>query len=298
MSAAPQISVIMPVYNGAAVIARALTTAFAQTLADYEVIVVDDGSTDGLEAALRPFGAPSLRLLRQARNRGAAAARNAGIRAARADYIAFLDCDDEWLPEKLARQYAALHACPPEIMVSITGYYLVRDRFARREIRPLPPERDWYWRLLGGCNLNVGSGLMVRKRAFEDVGYYAEDMRRLEDWDWLLRYAAKYTIATVEDPLAVYHSGLTWPSAETVAGACQQIWDRHGAVAAARSPAAARLLRSTIVYERAAALYHQRQPFGALLAAAESALIYPPRGLGFYRHLLYRGKDLLRWRFG
>lgn len=298
MSAAPDISIVMPVYNGAAVIGRALKTVFAQTFTAYEVIVVDDGSPDGLETALQPFRSPGLRLLRQPRNRGAAAARNAGIQAARADYIAFLDCDDEWLPAKLARQYEALRACLPEVMASITGFYLVRDRLERREVRPLLPEADWYWRLLGGCNLNVGSGLMVRKRVYDEVGYYAEDMRRLEDWDWLLRYAAKATIATVEEPLAVYHSGLTWPSADAVTVACQQIWARHGAAAEARSPAAARLLRSTIAYERAAALYHHRQPLGALAAVAEAALLYPPRGFGFYRHLLHRGKDLLRWRFG
>lgn len=298
MSASPQISVIMPVYNGAAVIGRALKTVFAQSFDRYEVIVVDDGSTDDLDAAVRGFEDSRVRVLRQTPNRGAAAARNVGIRAAAAEYIAFLDCDDEWLPDKLDRQYAVLRASQSGTDVSLTGYYLVRDRLDRREVRRVPPERDWYWRLLGGCTLNVGSGLMVRKRVFNEIGYYAEDMRRLEDWDWLLRYTRKADIATVEDPLAVYHSGLTWPSVQTVAFACQQIWDRHGAVARARSASAARLLRSTIEYERAAALYHHRQPAKALVAAAQSALIYPPRGLGFYRHLLHRGKDLIRWRFG
>jgi Glycosyl transferase family 2 len=298
MSAAPQISVVMPVYNGADVIGRALKTVLAQTFTDFEIIVVDDGSRDDLSAAVAPFAARHLQILRQERNRGAAAARNAGIGVAKADYIAFLDCDDEWLPEKLERQYAALRACPPQTGVSITGYYLVRDRLGRREERPLLAEPDWYWRLLGGCNLNVGSGLMVRKRWFDEIGGYAEDMRRLEDWDWLLRYAAKATIAAVEEPLAIYHSGLSWPSVETVTVACRQIWDRHGAEAQARSPAAARLLRSTIAYERAAAFYHHRRPLSAFAAVAESAVLFPSRGLGFYRHLLRRAKDLARWRFG
>jgi GT2 family glycosyltransferase len=296
--ASPLISVIIPVYNGADVIRRALTTVFVQTLSDFEVTVVDDGSTDDLVAALAGFNDRRLTVIRQDANAGASAARNRGIRQAKGEYVAFLDCDDEWLPEKLARQYDALRSCPPNVSVCLAGYYLFRDRLKRREERRLAPERDWFWRLLGGCNLNVGSGLMVRRRVFDEIGYYDETMRRLEDWDWLLRYTANAPIEIVKEPLAIYHSGLRWPSEETVTDACAQIWRHHGAKAAAHSPSAARLLRSTIAYERAAALYHHGHPVKAAAAVVRALMYFPQRGLTFYEHLLRRGWDLVRRRFG
>ena len=298
MNGHPRISVVVPVYNRAALIERALRSVFAQTVQDFELIVVDDGSTDDLEKTLERCRDPRLRLVHHERNRGAAAARNSGIREARGTYIAFLDSDDEWLPEKLARQLAALDRSRPEIAVSLTGFYLLRDKLGRREQRPLPSERDWFLRLLAGCNVNAGSGLMVRRSVCEAVGYYDETMRRLEDWDWLLRYAARAPIVTVEEPLSVYHSGMSWPTVETVEQACRQIWERHGAAAAAHSSSARRLLLSTLCYERAAALHRARRPIAALALLLRSILLYPSRGLGFYRHLLRRGGDLSRGELG
>lgn len=103
----PLVSVIIPAYNRAHCIADAVASALAQTFTNHEIIVVDDGSTDATIANLSPFG-NRVRLIRQP-NRGVSAARNAGIRAASGDWIAFLDSDDRWRPDKLARQYACVH---------------------------------------------------------------------------------------------------------------------------------------------------------------------------------------------
>lgn len=298
MNARLRISVVMPVYNGAALIGRALSTVFAQDFQDLEILVVDDASTDDLASAVARFADLRLRLLRQDSNTGAAGARNRGIREARGELIAFLDSDDEWLPGKLARQLAQLETAAPECGLSLTGYELLRDRLGRREARPLPAERDWYFRLLAGCTVSLGSCALLRRSLFDEIGLFDESMRRLYDWDWLLRYAATRPIATIEEPLAVIHTGTSWPSVEAVERATRQIWERHEKTASTRSPAARRLLLSTLCYERAAALYHHQRPLKALWPALRSLLLYPSRGLGFYRHLLRRGGDALRWRFG
>ena len=107
----PLVSVIIPTYNRATLVVEAVASALAQTYRDFEVLVVDDGSTDGTLKALAPF-LGEVKLLRLSRRRGVSAARNLGIRAARSRWLAFLDSDDLWLPEKLARQMAFLAQRP------------------------------------------------------------------------------------------------------------------------------------------------------------------------------------------
>ena len=102
----PKVSVIIPVYNGAATIGRALASVFAQTFTDYEVVVVNDGSTDATASVLAGYG-DRIRVVTQA-NRGLPAARNSGIRASSGEYVAFIDDDDEWLPQMLERCAAVL----------------------------------------------------------------------------------------------------------------------------------------------------------------------------------------------
>lgn len=298
MTDCPRVSVVVPVYNGAELVGRAIRSVLAQTFPDFELIVVDDGSTDNLAKALEQFPDLRLRRLRHTRNRGAAAARNTGIRKARGAYIAFLDSDDEWLPEMLDRQHARLEASRREGSLALTGFHLARDQLGRCEARPLQDSVDWYQRLLAGCNVCLGSCALIRRATFDEIGVFDEEMRRFEDWDWLLRYTLKYLIVSIEEPLALIHSSAGWPSVEVVECAIRQIWERHGAVAAQRSAAARRLFLSTLCYERAVALHRARQPLMALALLSRSILIYPARDLGFYRHLLRRAVDLSRGRFG
>ena len=110
------ISVVIPAYNSAAQLARALDSVLAQTRPAEEILVVDDGSTDATAEVARSYG-DAVRLIAQA-NAGAAAARNAGIRAARGTWIAFLDADDEWLPDRLALQTDILDRRPDLVWVS------------------------------------------------------------------------------------------------------------------------------------------------------------------------------------
>src|SRR6266481_4406279 len=111
------VSVIIPVFNGAARVGRAIESVFAQRYdGAVEIVVVDDGSTDGTRAALAQYGGRIIVVADE--NRGAAAARNAAVRASRGEYIALLDDDDVWLPDKLARTVAALERDPQSVVVA------------------------------------------------------------------------------------------------------------------------------------------------------------------------------------
>ena len=134
----PRVSVVIPLYNKAPYVQRCLASVAAQTLADFEVLVVDDGSTDDGAAIVRSFPDPRVTLIQQA-NAGPGAARNRGIDAARGSIIAFLDADDEWLPEYLQRGVAALEAAGDSVAFCVSGYFKY----------PEAEDTQSYWRSRG-----------------------------------------------------------------------------------------------------------------------------------------------------
>lgn len=184
----PLISVVIPVYNGARFLRDALASVAAQTCPDCEVICVDDGSTDESVALLKQAEQP-LVLLGQP-NAGQSAARNAGVQRARGTYIAFLDQDDCWYPEKLARQAAVLNADPDVVLVhcevdtmdhdgQVVGRAGVSKDLARSLASPLG-------RLIREP-LILPSAMMVRREAFERVGMFDPGLRGFEDYDLIAR---------------------------------------------------------------------------------------------------------------
>jgi len=283
MTSQPRISVVIPAYNRADTIARAIRSVLGQSFADFELIVVDDGSADALEAALAPFADPRLKLLRHERNRGAAAARNTAIRASRGELVAFLDSDDEWLPDKLARQEARLAAAGDPARLSLSGYMLRREGRSSLEARPLAEVSDWYLRLLLVCDVSFGSCALVRRDAFTELGLLDETLQRFEDWDWLLRYCAKRPIAALSEPLAVVHMAAAWPSVAAVDASVARISELHREEAARHSRAAKRLLRSTISFERGVARARNHRPAAAAWYLSKALLLYPPRLLRLWR---------------
>lgn len=187
MTNPPLVSVIVPVYDGAAYVAEGVGSALAQTWPAVEVIVVDDGSRDATPAivdglALRD---PRVRVLHQA-NAGPSAARNAGLERARGAYVAFLDADDRLLPDKLADQVAALEADRSVDLVYGDVHY-VEDRNGRvwdprRGAPPLPFERLLLYR-----NWFAPPAPLLRRRLVDAVGGFDPAMRTSEDWDYWLR---------------------------------------------------------------------------------------------------------------
>lgn len=199
---APQVSVVVPAYNAAHTIGPALASVFAQTLDDYEVIVVDDGSTDDTAAVVQAIGAP-VTLIRQD-NGGPGCARNAGIRASRGRLVAFLDADDRWLPHKLEAQVAYFRLYPQTGLLHTAVTARAGEVGAAAfDGHPRPPRHvfcDLFHTDYGIATLTV----MVRRDVLDSVGLFDERREvHVEDWDLWLRIAARYPIGYLPQPAAV-----------------------------------------------------------------------------------------------
>jgi glycosyltransferase involved in cell wall biosynthesis len=204
---APSVSVVIPVFNRASVLRRAIDSALSQTLTALEVIVVDDGSTDGSASVAEEVGDRRVRVLRRASRRGVSAARNVGIEAARADIVAFLDSDDEWLPRKLERQVARLSEGPEPAKVVYCAFERYDDGAQQALGRsPQGVEGDVYRRLLAGWHPGNASVFAVSRAGVQAAGGFDEALLTAEDYDLWLRLArAGHRFAVVDELLAVKH---------------------------------------------------------------------------------------------
>jgi hypothetical protein len=211
MNDAPLVSVIIPVHNGTTVLSDALTSVRQQTCQNFEVIVVDDGSSDGSHALAQKFADEDYRIkvLRQP-NGGVSVARNTAIARARGELIAFLDADDVWLPGKLAAQLDLLKR-EPHANLLFADYFLWdgRNDFGRRYSDPDKfPDGDVSRRLIF-FNLFGTSTVMIKRETLEAVGWFDVDLSMAEDWDMWLRIAERGLCAKgVRQPLARYR---LWP---------------------------------------------------------------------------------------
>lgn len=204
------ISVVIPLYNKERQIAHTLRSVFAQTFQDFEVVIVDDGSTDGSVAEVEKFTDSRIRLIRQA-NAGVAAARNRGIEEAQGELIAFLDADDEWKPEYLATQYH-LYQKYPECSVYACNYEF-RDfegKVTPTIIRKLPFEGEDgilsnYFEVASCSHPPICSiSIMVKKTAIQAVGGFPIGIRTGEDLLTWARLAINEKISYSRLPLAVF----------------------------------------------------------------------------------------------
>ncbi len=197
------VSVIVPAYNVDWCIGRALDSVFAQSFKQFELIVVNDGSTDDIGKVLATYG-NSVRVLNQ-ENEGMCNARNAGIRIARGDYVAFLDADDYWLPSKLDRQMELMHS-QSEIGFCSTAARVEDEKGKCLNIWQCPQSDIDMLELLfvekaavaGGC-----SSVLVRKSILDNVGYFDESLNGFEDPDLWIRLAATSNYSCIEEPLVV-----------------------------------------------------------------------------------------------
>ncbi len=201
-TANPVVSVIMPCWNRERFVADAIRSVLAQTLAEFELIVVDDGSTDGSREVVASFSDSRVRCLPR-EHRGISAAMNAGLAAARGRYIARLDSDDMWLPEMLATQVAVLEA-RPEI-----GLVYSRAECTDSECKPLGmswgyplryPAETFRSMVYNDCTCNIT--VVCRRECFERVGSYDETLETSEDLDMWLRVARHYEFAFTDRVLA------------------------------------------------------------------------------------------------
>lgn len=198
------VSVIIPTFNREAFLKEAVDSVLAQDYPHAELIVVNDGSTDGTEKLLRDYGSV-IKVVSQD-NRGVSAARNAGIKIASGDYVAFLDSDDIWLPSKLKRhfEYFDNH---PDVSICQTDEVWIRkgERVNPKKIHK--KESGWIFERCVELCIVSPSAVILRKSVFDDIGMFDESLPACEDYDLWLRAALKYEIHTIEEKLIVKRGG-------------------------------------------------------------------------------------------
>ena len=204
------VSVIVPLYNKAAYIQRCLESVLHQADACFEIIVVDDGSTDNGAVVVAGIHDPRIRLIRQ-QNRGAAAARNRGAALAQHDLLAFLDADDEWEPEYLASMVDLVRRFPAAQLygagfITCNGGAGTVQRFCGRR-GPVQSLLDVFQEWVHAPAFNASS-VVVRRDGFQSVGGFPEELRYNEDWILFFKMALRYPVACCRRPLVRYHKDI------------------------------------------------------------------------------------------
>jgi hypothetical protein len=200
----PTVSVIIPTFNRWPWVGEAVGSVFAQTFSDFELIVVDDGSTDCTGAELVRFGS-RLRLLTQP-HRGVSAARNLAVRYARGSYLAFLDSDDLWLPQKLAIQTAFMEQNPSAQICQTEEIWIRNGVRVNPKAKHRKPSGDIFIPSLELCLVSP-SAVMLTRNLFEQVGGFDESLPVCEDYDLWLRIAVDRSVALIDEPLVVKRGG-------------------------------------------------------------------------------------------
>ncbi len=202
-----EISVVLPTYNRAHLVGRAIQSVLNQTHQDFEIIIVDDGSSDNTEEIVNNYTDVRIRYVRHQQNRGSGAARNTGIKLAKGEYIAFQDSDDEWLPQKLEMQIEAFKRASLEVGVIYTDMLRIKED---RIIEYWHSPRVAYEGLINPKVLDyqaVGIGIqstLIKKECFIRIGFFDETLPRFIDLDLFIRLLKTYHFYHIKKPLVKY----------------------------------------------------------------------------------------------
>ena len=200
----PLVSVVIPAYNAMPYLPIAVSSVLGQTYQPVEVIIVNDGSSDGTADWVRSVTDDRVTLIEKL-NGGASSARNQGIRAARGKYVAFLDADDYWEPNKLALQVDRAECTPHLTLVDAWAYYV--DASGQRVADCLGNDHEGdVWALMAQLDLVFfcSSTLLVPRTCFDEVGLFRQDLRYAEDWEMWIRLTRRYPLAVVKQRLSAY----------------------------------------------------------------------------------------------
>jgi glycosyltransferase involved in cell wall biosynthesis len=241
----PGVSVVIPTHNRAEFLRRAIGTVLQQTFQDFELIVVDDASRDHTQEVVASFPDERIRRIRHDHAKGGAAARNAGIRAARADWIAFLDDDDEWFPEKLAKQMEVVRGAP-DVGCVYTGYAVVERATGKITGHIVPTRRgDLSEMLLVENCLGGTSSVLVRRDCLEKAGLFDERLPSFQDYDLWIRLSRHCRFDYLQEPLLTYyvHGGNIWGNLDALREGVGMMVEKHG-----RSPALRKYLSDKYLF--------------------------------------------------
>jgi glycosyltransferase involved in cell wall biosynthesis len=204
MTSNPLVSVIIPTYNRGWILTEAIDSVLAQDYKDYELIVVDDGSTDNTREVLDTYG-QNILVLRQA-NKGVSAARNRGIAEAGGQLVAFLDSDDLWLPRKLSRQVGFFNLNPDAVINQTEEIWIRNGVRVNPKDRHRKPSGMIFERSLELCLVSP-SAVMIQKTLFDAVGVFDENLPACEDYDLWLRIGCRYPVHLIDAPLIIKRGG-------------------------------------------------------------------------------------------
>lgn len=197
----PIVSVVIPTYNRQLKLKRALDSVLDQTFKDIEVIVVDNASQDGTQALVKSIQDPRIRYIKHEINKGGPAARNTGIKSAKASLIALLDDDDEWFPTKLAKQVEKFKQTSNNTGLVYAGSEIFDEIKSKVQGVNRPSLRgQLYKRALLGTMLGSES-VLIKRECFDHVGFFDENLSSCQDWDMWLRIAQYYEFDYVDEIL-------------------------------------------------------------------------------------------------
>lgn len=198
----PVISVIIPTFNRKRLVTEAINSVLRQQPNNYEVIVVDDGSTDQTVSYLSSLDL-DIKIISTVQG-GPAKARNVGIKHALGEFICFLDSDDLWLLEKLRLQYQYFLVHPNVALVYTNEYFQAKDKVLETRFDRVLPQRTFrHPAFVDTCPIHTSS-VMVRKTVFDELGYFNEDLTMLEDSDMWNRISERFEFGFIEEPLVIF----------------------------------------------------------------------------------------------
>lgn len=220
----PDVSVVMPVFNGAEYIREAIESLLGQTMTNFELIVVNDGSTDDSAAIVASYNDPRIRLIDRAVNLGLTITRNEGVSAARGEFIAMLDCDDVALPARLEKQLAYMQHHPECGLLGSWFYLIDQNGQVEREQRVVFESAQIPVNLL--FHNVFGQSTVMLRRSLLPEGPYREEFPPAEDYDLWVRLADRHSVANLPETLVKYRihpGGVSWKKAETAEKSVKKI---------------------------------------------------------------------------
>ncbi len=201
----PEVSVIIPTYNRAHLLKRAIESVLRQSFDDFELIVVDDASPDNTPEVVESIDDGRIRYVRLKKNSGGPVARNTGIKKARGRFIALLDDDDEWLPHRLEVQIKKFEELGREFGVVYGGFYYISQQDGRILGKRLPQFRGDVYKQFLKENFVGSPTLLIRRECFKRAGLFDPKLTSSQDWDMWLRIAKHYKFDYVDEIVAKYY---------------------------------------------------------------------------------------------
>jgi len=200
-----KVSVIIPTYNRASLVKEAIESVLSQTYDNFEIIVIDDGSTDNTRELLGPYKNKINYIFMK--NMGVSAARNEGIKKSKGDYITFLDSDDLWSANKLEEEIKYFDENPKAKVCYTDEIWFRNGARVNPRKKHYKPSGEIFLELLPLCRISASS-IMIKREVIEDIGLFDDTMPVCEDYDYWLRIALKYTICFIDQPLIIKRNGL------------------------------------------------------------------------------------------